>query len=77
VKISDKPINLVKIISATMVRDREMLGDRVTDWIAKHPRCELVEIEVAQSSDSSFHCISIVLFAHDPDAAARTIGTKK
>jgi len=73
VKISDKSINLVKIISATMVAQRAELGEKVTDWIAAHPRCELVEIEVVQSSDSAFHCISICIFMHDPERAARTI----
>ena len=31
----DRPINLVKVFSATKSRDRERLGERVTDWSAK------------------------------------------
>jgi hypothetical protein len=50
-----------KVFSATKSADREALGERVTAFIhqmnAKVERCE-----VRQSSDSEFHCLSIVLF---------------
>jgi hypothetical protein len=54
--------NGVKIFSATMFADREALGDKVTNWIANNPACEVTEIVVTQSSDASFHCIAITLF---------------
>jgi hypothetical protein len=54
--------NGVKIFSATMFADREALGDKVTNWIANNPSCEITEIVVTQSSDASFHCIAITLF---------------
>jgi hypothetical protein len=54
--------NCVKVFSATMFADRDRLGDRVTEWIARNPACELTDLIVTQSSDASFHCITITVF---------------
>jgi len=54
-------INLVKVFSATKARDREDIGDRVNAWIAANPGVEIVQTVVVQSSDRSFHCLSLVL----------------
>ncbi len=54
--------NGVKVFSATLARNREELGERVTQWLKEHPQCQLVEMKVVQSSDREFHCISIVVF---------------
>lgn len=48
--------------SATMAGARATLGDTITQWIAANPRCKLVEFAITQSSDSRFHCVTIVLF---------------
>lgn len=65
--------NGVKIFSATMYADRERLGEKVTDWITAHPRHELVDLVITQSSDAQFHCIAISVFFREDfsDAAAR------
>jgi len=55
-------INLVKVFSATKSRDREKLGDRVSDWLAANPTVEVLRTSVSQSSDAGFHCLSFVLF---------------
>lgn len=60
--MSHKPFNGVKVFSATMFADRERLGDRVTEWIAAHPHCQVTEMVVTQSSDASFHCVAISVF---------------
>lgn len=60
--------NGVKVFSATMLADRERLGEKITDWLAQHPRCRLVDVVVTQSSDASFHCLAITIFYFDPDA---------
>lgn len=52
----------VAVFSATKGSDRELLGHRVTQWIAGAPKFEVVGYEVKQSSDDQFHCLSIVLF---------------
>jgi hypothetical protein len=57
----DARINLVKVFSATKLKDRESIGERVTNWIAANPSARVVKTFVALSSDDRFHCFSIVL----------------
>jgi hypothetical protein len=52
----------VKVFSATMAKDRETLGEKVTQWIRENKGKEIVAREVLQSSDSEFHCLTIVIF---------------
>lgn len=58
--------NGVKVFSATMVQQRQDLGDVVTRWLEEarrtRPGFELVDMQVRQSSDQAFHCISITVF---------------
>jgi folate-dependent tRNA-U54 methylase TrmFO/GidA len=61
-----KKFNGVKVFSATMAQEREALGEKVTDWIRKHPQFEVVDTVVTQSSDEAFHCIAITLFYNEP-----------
>lgn len=65
--------NGVKVFSATMFQDRQVLGEKVTQWLADHPTYELADMIVTQSSDASFHCVAITVWYYDPVAAARTI----
>ncbi|MBT8492782.1 MAG: hypothetical protein KJO07_06955 [Deltaproteobacteria bacterium] len=58
----DRSFNGVKIFSATMMAERDRLGDKVTEWLAKHPNIEPREFVVTQSSDEAFHCLAITLF---------------
>lgn len=53
----------VKVFSATMVAQRETLGDVVTNWIEAHrDQIEIIDVVVTQSSDAAFHCIAISVF---------------
>lgn len=52
----------VKVFTATKAREREELGEAVTDWLRKNPSLEIVDKTVLQSSDNEFHCLSIILF---------------
>ena len=52
----------VKVFTATKAREREMLGDVITRWLADNPRARVVDKIVTQSSDSEFHCLTITLF---------------
>jgi hypothetical protein len=54
-------INFVKVFSATKARDRDTLGDRVTAWIQENPGIAILRKVVSQTSDSEFHCLSMVL----------------
>ena len=55
----------VKVFSATKAKERELLGENITEWIRTHPSCEIVDKIVTQSSDSEFHCLTITLFYKD------------
>jgi hypothetical protein len=57
--------NGVKVFSATLARNREELGEKVTQWLRDNPSFELVDLRVAQSSDREFHCISLILFYNE------------
>ncbi len=48
------PFSAVKVFSATMVRERELLGERITEWLRAHPELQLVDRVVTQSSDDEF-----------------------
>jgi hypothetical protein len=62
---SDLKFNGVKIFSATMVADREHLGEKITNWMAQHPQCHVTDVVVTQSSDEAFHCLAFTLFYHE------------
>jgi hypothetical protein len=64
--------NGVRVFSATMMAQRETLGETVTAWLADHPTYEVVDVTVTQSSDQQYHCIAITVWYNDPAAAART-----
>ena len=60
---NDLKFNGVKVFSATMVADRDQLGEKVTDWMAKNQAAKKVtDIVITQSSDEAFHCIAITVF---------------
>ncbi len=63
----DVRFNGLKVFSATMVADREKLGEKVTAWIADHDDLVLTDFVVTQSSDEAFHCIAITVFYYDED----------
>jgi hypothetical protein len=52
----------VQVFSATKAHDRVLLGERVTSWLDTHRDLDIVNKTVVQSSDSAFHCLTIVLF---------------
>jgi hypothetical protein len=61
----------VKVFSATMQGDREAMGDRITSWLAANPSVQVVDVSVRQSSDHSFHCLTIILFCVERSPANR------
>jgi hypothetical protein len=58
--------NGVKVFSATLVANRQRLGEDVTAWLAAHPKIRIDDIVVTQSSDSAFHCVALTMFYWDP-----------
>lgn len=59
---NDVQFNGVRVFSATMMAEREQLGERVTDWLRQHPELKPVDVVVTQSSDQQFHCVAITVF---------------
>lgn len=55
----------VQVFSATLAKDREYLGERVTAWLRLNPNKKITDRVVVQSSDSEYHCLSIILFWTD------------
>jgi hypothetical protein len=62
-------VNVVKVFSVTKAKDRESLGEVVTAWIARNPGVRVLKTFVTLSSDSAFHCLSIVLVGTRPPDA--------
>lgn len=52
----------VKVFSTTLARDREVMGEKITNWLKENPTCDIVDKEVTQSSDKEFHCLTVTLF---------------
>ncbi len=63
--------NGVKVFSATMVAERELLGEKITEWMKNNPQCEIREVFVTQSSDEAFHCIALTLFYWEDSTRSR------
>jgi hypothetical protein len=61
----DVKFNGVKVFSATMVADRDQLGEKVTAWINSHAEKKVTDLVVTQSSDEAFHCIAITVFYYE------------
>lgn len=58
----DVKFNGVKVFSATMVADRDQLGEKVTAWMTNNQQYKVTDIVVTQSSDEAFHCIAMTVF---------------
>ncbi len=59
---NDVKFNGVKVFSATMVADRDQLGEKVSAWMNNNSHLKVTDIIVTQSSDEAFHCIAITVF---------------
>jgi len=59
----------VKVFSATKAREREELGEKLTNWLRSNAGVTVTDKIVTQSSDREFHCLTITLFyAHAQQA---------
>jgi hypothetical protein len=50
------------VFSATTSFRREHLGTDITTWLRQHPKLTPVDTVIQLSSDTRFHCMSIVIF---------------
>lgn len=70
---SEGTFNGVKVFGATMLAQRQTLGEEVTAWLEtarRRPGFEIVDIVVRQSSDDAYHLIAIVIFFKETAAKA-------
>jgi hypothetical protein len=51
-----------KVFTATKAKDRDGLGELLTQWIHDNPKARIIDKVVTQSSDREFHCLSITIF---------------
>jgi hypothetical protein len=68
--VTGSVVRIVKVFSATRSRDRATLGERMTEWLDANPGSRVLRTEVRQSSDSAFHCLSIVVFCDGGDVTS-------
>ena len=53
----------VKVFTATRAKEREGLGEMISQWLfQQRGEIEVVDTKVLQSSDQQFHCLTIILF---------------
>jgi hypothetical protein len=67
----DVKFNGVKVFSATMVADRDQLGEKVTAWMTHNSHLKVTDVVVTQSSDEAFHCIAITVFYWEDTSSRR------
>jgi hypothetical protein len=64
----------MEIFSATKHNERQALGEWITRWLDANPAVKLVGKTVTQSSDSQFHCLTIVvIYTGKAAVSARSI----
>ena len=51
----------VKVFSYSKHNERNAMGEQITRWLNQKPRT-VTNVVVKQSSDSEYHCISIIYF---------------
>lgn len=52
----------LKVFAATKAKERDLLGETITNWIRGHPDFDIEDKIVTQSSDAEFHCLTITVF---------------
>ncbi len=51
----------LKVFSASKPSERNALGDQITQWLAARRGERVLGWRVLQSSDSDYHCLTIVV----------------
>ena len=54
-----------KVFSATKYADRRMFDSIITNWLRENEDKKIVGKTVRQSSDSEYHCLTVILFWKD------------
>jgi hypothetical protein len=57
----------VMVFTATKAKEREGLGNKVTEWLRAGKEKQLKDVQVTQSSDEEFHCLTITVLYMQED----------
>lgn len=49
------------VFTATKAKEREYIGERITRWIRSGAPKEILDVQVTQSSDEEFHCLTVTI----------------
>jgi hypothetical protein len=52
----------IQVFTATKAKEREGLGERVTEWLREEPPKEILDMQITQSSDDEFHCLTFSIW---------------
>lgn len=66
----DRIRRVVEVFTASLSKDRSVIGDVATEWLVRSPGISVDEHFVVQSSDDSYHCLSIVFLCSSSGAVA-------
>ena len=59
----DKKWDVLKVFSGTKAHERQTMGEEISLWISiVKDKLDIIDAQVLQSSDSSYHCLTFVLF---------------
>ena len=61
----------VQVFTATKAKERNGLGDRLTEWLGSEPVKEIRDVQCTQSSDDEFHCLTITVLYSTQDKKMR------
>lgn len=65
--------NAVKVFTATKAREREEIGEQITQFLRSNPQIKVIDKVVTQSSDREFHCLTITIFYFEPISAPQAL----
>jgi len=57
-----QPFDGVEIWSMTKPTERQQLGRHITSWLCANKHCSVVDVQISQSSDNAYHCVTVFLF---------------
>ena len=52
----------VQMFAATKAKDRDKMGETISQWMAKNRHLVPVDWCITQSSDNEFHCVTFTIF---------------
>ncbi|MBU1534523.1 hypothetical protein KKF84_04335 [Myxococcota bacterium] len=51
----------VKVFTATKAKERDALGNQITNWLREANGIELISKQTTQSSDNEYHCLTVTI----------------